>query len=121
MCSRVLVCVLASCLHVAASWCIASESAPTAANELVRIADAKGGLAIHVGCGDGKLIADLAKAKGWLVHGLDVSQEQVRSARDRLRSVNAGSTVSVARFDGQQLPYIDNLVKLAIVESAVDV
>ena len=97
----------------------------------------QGGLIVHLGCGDGQLTAALCAGDGYLVHGLDSDADQVAKARAHLQSLGAygtaslaaggtasfaaGGTVSVDRFDGRHLPYIDNLVSLIVVEDRYDV
>ena len=91
-----------------------------------RILDAtgvKGGLVVHIGVGDGKLTAALCANDGpqgglrrSLVHGLDVKGKNVEKARDYIQSLGLYGSVSVERFDGQWLPYSDNLVNLIVSE-----
>ncbi len=73
-----------------------------------------GGLAVHVGCGDGRLTASLRAGEGWLVHGLDTDASMVELARRHIESRGLYGPVSVDRFDGARLPYVDNLVNLLI-------
>lgn len=81
----------------------------------------KGGLVVHVGCGDGRLTAALRANDGYMVHGLDEDPANVEKARDHICSLNLYGKVSADRFDGRRLPYIDNLVNLAVVEDLGDV
>ena len=74
-----------------------------------------GGLVVHVGCGDGKLTAALRANDSFLVHGLDVDAENVAAARRYIQSLGLYGTVSVEHYDGQRLPYADNLVNLIVV------
>ncbi|MHC4508183.1 MAG: outer membrane protein assembly factor BamB family protein [Planctomycetota bacterium] len=89
-----------------------------------RILDAtgiKGGLIVHIGCGDGKLTAALRANNGYLVHALDTRAENVEKARENVKSLGIYGPVSVDRFDGKRLPYIDNLVNLVVAEDLGDV
>ena len=84
-----------------------------------RILDAtsvKGGLIVHLGCGDGKLTAALHADDKYLVHGLDADPANVEKARDHVRSLGLYGRVSVERWAGRQLPYADNLVNLVVAE-----
>ena len=74
------------------------------------------GLIVHVGCGDGKLTAALGTAGSYLVHALDADAEDVKTARRHIRSLGLYGRVSVDRFDGKRLPYVDNLVNLIVAE-----
>jgi len=79
----------------------------------------KGGLVVHVGCGDGRLTACLLRSNSFLVHGLDRDQADVDRARRHIRSLGLYGRVSVDRWDGRHLPYVDNLVNLLVVEEPV--
>jgi outer membrane protein assembly factor BamB len=89
------------------------------AQEAKQILDAtgvKGGLIVHLGCGDGKLTAALQASQSYLVHGLDTDADNVQRARQYIQSIGRYGNVAVDRFDGRRLPYIDNLVDLVIAE-----
>ena len=85
---------------------------------MLRDAGVKGGLAVHVGCGDGHLTAELRAGGAFLVHGLAADAATLAEARETLNSLGAYGPVSVALFDGTHLPYADNLVNLAVVGDA---
>ncbi len=92
------------------------------ANELLQQAGVKGGLAVHVGCGDGQLAVELAKAGPWLVQGLDSNPENVQKARERALQQGVSGRVSFQLYDGRgRLPYVNRLVNLLIVEPQVDI
>jgi len=76
----------------------------------------QGGLVVHVGCGDGKRTAQLHVNDRYLVHGLDTSEEMVETARAYLRSKKLYGRISVDTFDGQHLPYKENLVNLLVAD-----
>ncbi len=89
-----------------------------------RILDAtgvQGGLVIHLGCGDGKLTAALRAGDSYIVHGLDRDAGNIETARATIRKLGLYGKVSVERFDGKQLPYIDNLVNLLVAGDLGDV
>jgi outer membrane protein assembly factor BamB len=92
------------------------------AGNILKTTGVKGGLVVHVGCGDGQLTAALRVNDSYLVHGLDTDAEQVAAARAHLRKLGVYGPVSVDRFSGRALPYIDNTVNLAVVSgpSSVD-
>ncbi len=87
------------------------------ARELLEASGVKGGLVVHVGCADGKLTAALRAGDRYLVHGLDTDPEKVAEARRHLRETGVYGPVSVDLFDGEELPYADNLVNLMVVAS----
>jgi len=117
------VCLLLGLL-VPVLWASASAlgAAETATNQdrnlsARRILDAtavKGGLIVHLGCGDGRLTAALRASDSYLVHGLDVDPANVAEARRYIKSLGAYGPVSVSRFDGKHLPYAGGLVRLLV-------
>jgi len=78
------------------------------ARSILETSGVKGGLIVHVGCGDGKLTAALRANDSFIVHGLDAD---VTAARQR----GLCGSVSVERWTGGRLPYADNLVNLLVV------
>jgi len=95
----------------------ADPAAGALAQEILDATGVKGGLVVHVGCGDGRLTASLRAGNGYLVHGLDTDAENVERARRHVRSLGLdGGSVSVDRFDGRRLPLVDNLANLVVAE-----
>lgn len=90
------------------------------AKQILDATDVKGGLIVHVGCGDGKLTAALRANGSYLVHGLDTEAENVEKAREYIQSFGSYGNVSIDRFDGRRLPYVDNLVNLVVAEDLGD-
>ena len=76
----------------------------------------KGGLIVHIGCGNGELTAAFHVNDSYLVHGLDRNQRNVETARAHIHGVSSYGPVSVAQWTGTQLPYADNLVNLLVIE-----
>ncbi len=76
----------------------------------------KGGLIVHVGCGDGSATVDLYTGRSCLVQGLDANPDNVELARKRIKSAGMYGKVSVDLLTSPRLPYIDNLVNVLIVE-----
>ena len=93
-----------------------NASPQQAARAILDAAGVKGGLIIHLGCGDGKLTAALAESGSYLVHGLDTSVKNVETARIYLRDKGLYGPVCVDTLAGQTLPYIENLANLVIAE-----
>ena len=88
------------------------------ARQILETSGVKGGLIVHVGCGDGRLTAALRAKDAYLVRGLDTDAERVASARGHIRSLGMYGPVSIDTFDGRRLPYLDNLVNLIVVSDA---
>ncbi len=91
------------------------------AREILDSTGVSGGLVVHVGCGDGALTADLGADRPYLVHGLDCDAANVAKARDHVRSLRRYGRVSIDRFDGKKLPYVDDLVSLVVAEDLGEV
>ena len=118
--TRLLLCLAAGLtLTHAAGIAFADEHAQ--ARKVLDAAGVKGGLVVHLGCGDGKLTAALRANDRYLVHGLDVSDAKVQQARGGILSQGLYGKVSVSRFDGRSLPYVDNLVNLVVSEGPTGV
>jgi outer membrane protein assembly factor BamB len=84
------------------------------AGQILEDAGVRGGLIVHVGCGDGRLTAALRAGNAYLVHGLDASPANVEKARGHIRSLGLYGDISVGRLEGSHLPYADNLVNLVV-------
>ncbi|MCP4263311.1 MAG: PQQ-binding-like beta-propeller repeat protein [Planctomycetes bacterium] len=85
--------------------------------EIIDASGIKGGLVVHLGCGDGKLTTALLANDSYLVHGLDTDAVDIAKARVYIRSRNLYGAVSVARYNGKNLPYGDNIVNLIVAET----
>jgi len=86
------------------------------AKRILAATGVKGGLIVHIGCGDGKLTAALRVNDSYLVHGLARSDKELESARTHVKSRGLYGKVSICRLDGARLPYVDNLVDLVVAE-----
>jgi ubiquinone/menaquinone biosynthesis C-methylase UbiE len=92
---------------------------PTA-KQILDVTDVKGGLVVHLGCGDGELTAALCANDSYLVHGLDVDAARINKARDHITKKGLYGKVSVERWSGKALPYSDNVVNLLVAENLGD-
>jgi len=104
--------VLLSVLSIHAGWSFA--------NEIVEATGVTGGLVVHVGCGDGRLTAELRAGDGYLVQGLDTDPAGVNKARQHIHSLDVYGKVTADAFDGARLPYTDGLVNLLVVSDAYE-
>ena len=84
------------------------------ARAILQAAGVRGGLVVHLGCGDGTLTAALRAGEAYLVHGLDADPAAVTKARAAIRAQGRYGPVSVDLFDGKTLPYADNLANLVV-------
>jgi SAM-dependent methyltransferase len=116
--ARILPLLLLCCQ--ACSICSGAETTAADQRDLAArvLADSgvKGGLIVHLGCGDGRLTAALRLNERCLVQGLDTDAANIEKARSTIRGLNVYGSVSVGRFDGMHLPYIDNVVNLVVSE-----
>ena len=78
----------------------------------------KGGLIVHLGCGDGKLTAALRINDSYTVHGLGADPAKVAQARSYIKEKGIYGPVSVEQYSGSVLPYTDNLINLVVVQKA---
>ncbi|MHC4740663.1 MAG: outer membrane protein assembly factor BamB family protein [Planctomycetota bacterium] len=91
------------------------------ARQIASLAGFRGGLAVHVGCGDGKLTAGLFLADNCVVQGLHRDARCVERAREAIRETGLYGRVSVIHWRGKKLPYVDNLVSLIVCEDPATV
>jgi len=88
------------------------------ARQILEATGVDGGLIVHLGCGHGRLTAELCAGPSYLVHGLDAYAENVHEARRYVQTLGLCGQVSIDRLDGTRLPYVDNLVNLVVAEDA---
>ena len=85
------------------------------AREIVNAAAVRGGLIVHLGCGDGRFTSELRVNDRYIVQGLDTDATNVKKAREHIKSLGIYGKVTADTFDGKHLPYTDNLVNLLVV------
>jgi len=91
-----------------------------AASDLLRESGVSGGVAVHVGCGDGRLTAALHADDRLLVNGLDTNPADVAKAKAHIDSLGLYGRVSAEWYDGKNLPHGDNIVNLIVIEDAAE-
>jgi len=89
--------------------------------QIIDASGVKGGLIVHLGCGNGENTTALRINERFIVHGLDKDAKNVQKAREHIRAMDLCGKVSVDQLSGDQLPYIDNLVNLLVSEDLGDV
>ena len=95
---------------------LATAAAELDAKQILDASGVKGGLVVHLGCGDGKLTAAFHANDSFLVHGLDADAKNIAAAHQHIQSLGLCGKVSADQFDGKYLPYVDNLVNLIVVD-----
>ncbi|MCX7016110.1 MAG: PQQ-binding-like beta-propeller repeat protein [Candidatus Sumerlaeota bacterium] len=121
-CRRFVSLVCAALFACAALSALAAEpGAPPEKGQAQAILDAtgvKGGVIIHVGCGDGRLTAALHANDSYVVQGLDADAKNVDAARKNIQTLSLYGKVTAEPWSGKQLPYIENFANLVVVEDA---
>ncbi len=105
-------------LSVVLAACCTGADEKEMAQQLIKASGVRGGLVVHLGCGDGKLTAALHVDDRYVVQGLDTAAAEVDAARQHIRDLGLHGPVSADRLVGQKLPYADNLVNLLVVPNA---
>ena len=118
MISVVSVHLLLSAAGSAQAGAALSDAAQAAS--LVRESGIKGGLVVHVGCGDGRVTAGFRVNDRYVVQGLERDPERVAAACKNLRDLDVLGPVTVIGWTGTRLPYVDNLVNLLVLDRAAD-
>jgi len=115
---------MVSCLAKVVAFALVCSSAETSsrqqdveARRIMDVTGVKGGLVVHVGCGDGTLTAALRITDSYIVHGLDTNSRSVEEARNYIQQLGLYGKVAIDTFDGVHLPYIANLVNLVVCEN----
>jgi len=93
-------------------------TATARAAEIFQATGVKGGVVVHVGCGNGRLTAAFRPNSRYTVHGLEQDAGLVSAARSYISSLGSHGPVSADQWDGARLPYIDGMVNLLVVEDA---
>ncbi|MFP4056780.1 MAG: PQQ-binding-like beta-propeller repeat protein [Candidatus Brocadiia bacterium] len=106
-----------------ALWAAGAQAATPAqeAQRVLATSGVKGGLVVHLGCGDGKLTMALGAGDAYLVQGLDTDRGSVARARGEMVDQGVYGKVTAEVFDGRHLPYTDNLVNLLVVGEPYEV
>lgn len=93
---------------------IAQSAEAKSAQQILEASGVKGGVIVHVGCGDGNLTMALRANDRYIVQGLDTDEANVKRARAAILAAGVYGEVSAARFDGRNLPYVDNFANLVV-------
>jgi len=102
----VVLCLLAGAGAAQGAW----------AQDILGATGVRGGLIVHVGCQDGRVLLALRARKNIVVHGLDTDPADVAKAREVIGKAGLYGPVAADTFDGRRLPYAENLVNLLVAE-----
>ncbi len=106
---------------VSIAWMALPTAAATDLTESLSAACARGGLVVHVGCGEGERTVALRSGPSTIVQGLDTESSNVARTLKLAASLGLSGRVSAAIFDGRHLPFIDNVVNVLVVDGDHDV
>jgi len=107
-----VIAVLVACLSAGTALAKTNEEI---ARGILDSTGIKGGIVVHLGCGDGRLTAALRASDAYTVCGLEADPAKVAAAQDYVRSQGVYGPVSIERFSAAALPYTDNLINLIVV------
>ena len=110
-------------LAMACLGAVSTAAASEQAQHIIKDSGVQGGLVVHIGCAPstssgpaGKFTVALRATDKYLVHGLDTDAGNIAKAREHIRAAGLYGPVSADTFDGEHLPYADNLVNLLVAE-----
>ena len=110
-----------------ALWIFATVTslAASSKDEISRIlqeSEIKGGFVVHAGSTDGSATAALRPSEGYQAQALVTDSSKLDSVRKEIRK-EAGiyGPIAADSWEGGQLPYIDNLVNLLLIEEGAKV
>ena len=92
------------------------ENPASQAKAIIDKAGLKGGLIVHLNCGEGKLTEALRLNDSYQVQGLDSKKENVQKAREYIISKGNYGPVSVDLLSADELPYNDNFINMIVAE-----
>lgn len=92
-----------------------------AAADILAQSGVKGGIVVHVGCGDGTVTQKLRANDSYQIHGLTTNADAVTAIRESIYQAGSYGAVAVEAWDGKHLPYIENHVNLLVIEDAASV
>ncbi|MBN1974238.1 MAG: PQQ-binding-like beta-propeller repeat protein, partial [Sedimentisphaerales bacterium] len=117
-----VICIVSIIIHQDTAKSMSdSENPASQAKAIIEKADLKGGLIVHLNCGEGKVTEALRLNDSYLVHGLDSNGDNVKKAREHIASKGKYGPISVDRLTGNRLPYTDNMVNLIVAEKLGDI
>lgn len=116
MTGRRLSCLLTCFLLMNQAGSLAAENGTTA-ERILKATGIGAGVCVHLGCGEGGLMADLARSGNFYVHGLETEQAVVDKARAFLQAEKLYTRVSAERSDFKSLPYAENLINLVVIDN----
>ena len=103
------------------SFLFLSPALADEASDILSQSGVKGGIIVHVGCGDGTITQKLRANDSYQVQGLTKEADKVPAIRDAIYKAGVSGAVAISEWNGKHLPYIENYVNLLVVEDAASV
>jgi outer membrane protein assembly factor BamB len=94
----------------------ASGSPESQARAILDRVGLKGGLIVHLNCGEGALTKAFRLNGSYQVQGLDSSIDNVQKARAYIISKDDYGPVSIDLLTSDELPYVDNFVNMIVAD-----
>ncbi len=98
-----------------------TSSGKSSADKLLEEAEFRGGIIVHLDANGSQLSVDLAKARNAQLHALERSAKALTASRNLLFEKADYGQGSAAQYDGEHLPYVDNLINLIVCEKKTSV
>ena len=108
--------VMTSVWIVLLSFCTTVSASAEKKDVFIKKSNLQGGFIVHVGCGDGTLVAALGNREQYVIQGLESDQQQIEKARHTIRATGNYGRLSIKHWQGEELPYAENLVNLLIID-----
>jgi outer membrane protein assembly factor BamB len=88
------------------------------AADIISQSGVRGGIVVHVGCGDATVTQALKANDSYQVQGLTKDAEAVPALREKIHAAGNYGPVAIESWAGGTLPYIENYVNLLVIEDA---
>ncbi len=97
------------------------QSSPKEIEQILERSKVKGGFIVHLGASDGGATAALRPSEAYQVHALVTDSSKLNEVRQGIREkAEAYGPIAADSWGGGQLPYIDNMVNLILVEEGIE-
>ncbi len=101
-------------LSVAMLWSVPKGHADELRDMAAEVRGNTGGLIVQLGCSDLGVLAPLLLPEGRIVHTIDTNADRVEKKRREIQSLGMSDEWLADTFDGEHLPYVDNLVNTIV-------
>tara|TARA_R110002049_G_scaffold285698_4_gene467001 strand:- start:136089 stop:139160 length:3072 start_codon:yes stop_codon:yes gene_type:complete len=98
-----------------------SQDRSCAQSSLVEQFKFTGGIVVVLDFDDGQSIVDLATERPFVIHALLRDEARVAAARQMIQQAGLYGQISCDLYNGQDLPYVDDLVNLVLCKASCEV